>query len=175
MPDAPDPSTLANEKELMEMMLADPKISPRAKAYFEKNLALPLPIEIRHCFPQIRRFRNEPRQRAWLRSQPLDDNPMLHSCVVAYASDHMLLGTSLYSRGTLYSKTEMMASLDHSMWFHSDFKADEWLLYDMESRKAHGARAICFGRIYTTDGRLVASVAQEGLVRVSTVIPKSSL
>src|SRR5262249_60508336 len=98
------------------------------------------------------------RAMGWLR-----DEPAIHQCVLAYASDLMLLDavTIPYGR-TLFEPTIMAASLDHAMWFHRPFRADEWLLYAQDSPNAGGARGFARGLIYAQDGTLVASVAQEG-------------
>ncbi|GAB3922682.1 acyl-CoA thioesterase II [Kribbella albertanoniae] len=103
----------------------------------------------------------------WIRaSGKLPDDPALHACVLAYASDLTLLGASLLPHGIVIGDRRIQpASLDHALWFHRDFRADEWLLYDQTSPSASGARGFATGRLYTEDGRLVASVAQEGLIR----------
>ena len=103
----------------------------------------------------------------WIRATGrLPDDPAIHQCVLAYASDMTLLDTALMSHGrTLYDPRFMAASLDHALWFHRPFRADDWLLYTQESPNMHGARGFSRGLIFARDGTLVASVAQEGLVR----------
>jgi len=92
----------------------------------------------------------------------------LHQCVLAYASDMTLLDTSLLPHAVGGPDVEiMMASLDHAMWFHGPFRADDWLLYDQRTPAAVGARGLATGRVFTHDGRLVASVVQEGLIRLT--------
>ena len=108
--------------------------------------------------------------RVWFRADGrLPDDPLLHACVVAYASDLSLLDTTLSPHGLSIETTPgriMLASLDHAMWFHRPFRADEWLLYDQDSPVSHGARAFARGTIFAgSTGALVASVVQEGLVR----------
>ncbi|MPZ96118.1 MAG: acyl-CoA thioesterase II [Propionibacteriales bacterium] len=105
--------------------------------------------------------------RLWLRaSGELSDDRVLNTCVLTYASDLTLLGTALVPHGVLVSSRSVQtASLDHAMWFHRPFRADEWLLYDQGSPSAAGARGLALGRLFSADGRLVASVAQEGLIR----------
>jgi acyl-CoA thioesterase II len=105
--------------------------------------------------------------RLWLRaSGTLSDDRVLNSCVLAYASDLTLLGAALVPHGvSISAPTLQPASLDHAMWFHRPFRADEWLLYDQVSPSASGARGLAIGRVFTADGRLVATVAQEGLIR----------
>jgi acyl-CoA thioesterase-2 len=105
--------------------------------------------------------------RLWIRvNGELGDDPLLHRAAFTYASDMTLLGSSLVPHGMHVSHPKMQsASLDHTIWFHRPFRADEWLLYDQVSPSASGARGLAFGRLFTEDGVLVASVAQEGLIR----------
>ena len=99
----------------------------------------------------------------------LPDDPLLHACVVAYASDMTLLDSIvLPHRDAVMGGGLMMASLDHAMWFHRTFRADEWFLYDQESPSAGGARGLAAGHIFRVDGTLAVSVVQEGLVRTIT-------
>jgi acyl-CoA thioesterase-2 len=110
---------------------------------------------------------HEPRTAVWLRAAgALPDDPLLHVCVVTYASDITLLDSALLAHGKAWGRGEVVgASLDHAMWFHRPFRADEWLLYDQESPVATSGRALAEGRIFTADGRLAVSVVQEGLMR----------
>ena len=110
----------------------------------------------------------EPRQQSWIRADgALPDDPLIHVCVLAYASDLGLLAAALPPHGlSPLSGEVMLASLDHAMWFHRPFRADDWLYYANDSPIASGARALAHGEIYDRAGRLVASVMQEGLVRV---------
>jgi acyl-CoA thioesterase-2 len=109
----------------------------------------------------------------WLRADGrLPDDPLLHACVVTYASDLTLLDTVLSAHGLNPHRLAlssapgvMLASLDHAVWFHRPFRADEWLLYAQDSPVSHGARGFARGSIFTRAGSLVASVVQEGLVR----------
>ncbi|HZS15970.1 MAG TPA: acyl-CoA thioesterase II [Candidatus Dormibacteraeota bacterium] len=132
----------------------------------------PRPIDVRYAEPPVpaplRDGPSPPRQRVWIRADgSLPDDPLLHCCVVAYASDMTLLDTTLLPHGMSWNTgVAMGASLDHAMWFHRPFRADGWLLYDQDTPAAHGARAFARGSIFTQDGRLAVSVAQEGLVRV---------
>jgi acyl-CoA thioesterase II len=107
------------------------------------------------------------RQRVWLRAAgKLPDDPILHTCVLTYASDMTLLDTTILPHGGEYDEAHlMMASLDHAMWFHRPFRADEWLLYDQDTPSASGGRGLARGLVFTADGTLVASVVQEGLIR----------
>ncbi len=108
-----------------------------------------------------------PRQRVWMRADGvLPDDPVLHTCVLTYASDMTLLDTTLLPHGGSHLDDEvMMASLDHAIWFHRPFRADGWLLYEQDTPSATGARGLARGLIWTEGGDLVASVVQEGLIR----------
>jgi acyl-CoA thioesterase-2 len=103
----------------------------------------------------------------WLRAvAPLPDDPLIHRALLAYASDHGLLSAALLPHGVTYMQPGVrMASLDHAMWFHRDFRMDDWLLYRLDSPSASGSRGLSRGSIFTRDGQLVASTAQEGMVR----------
>lgn len=99
-------------------------------------------------------------------TRPLPDDPSIHRAVLAYLSDMTLLDTSLVTHGTtVFSPTVQAASLDHALWFHRPFRADDWLLYVQDSPNANGALGLTRGGIYARNGDLVASVAQEGLIR----------
>jgi acyl-CoA thioesterase-2 len=104
----------------------------------------------------------------WMRAiAPLPDNPVVHRALLAYASDHGLLRAAMLPHGLSFMSGEVRpASLDHAMWFHRDFRMDDWLLYVVDSPSAGGARGLCRGSLYSRDGRLVASTAQEGMLRV---------
>ena len=105
--------------------------------------------------------------RLWLRvNGTLGDGPLTHQAAFTYASDLTLLGSTLVPHGVqIWDPAVQSASLDHTIWFHRPFRADEWLLYDQHSPSASGARGLALGRVFTEDGRLVATVAQEGLIR----------
>ena len=103
--------------------------------------------------------------RMWVRfREKLPEDPMAHLAAFTYASDISLLGASLAVHDVNPAKA-MMASLDHTLWFHRPFRADEWWLYDQWSPSAHGGRGLAFGHVYTSDGTLVATAAQEGVIR----------
>ena len=131
----------------------------------------PRPIDLRHVRePPVVTGGGSPRppcQQVWFRADgTLPDMPLLHACVVTYASDMTLLDSILLAHGTSWLDPELMgASLDHAMWFHRPFRADHWLLYDQESPSASGARGLGQGRIYAEDGTHVVTVVQEGLFR----------
>lgn len=163
MPEVPAPEDLPTERDLLARLV--PHLPANIRSYFERER----PIEIRLVDPS-RYFEREARapvQHVWMRaSGGLPDDPALHQCVLAYASDFTLLETSLIAHGKLmFDRDIQLASLDHAMWFHRPFRADDWLLYAQESPNASGARALCRGSVFTRDGTLIASVAQEGLVR----------
>jgi acyl-CoA thioesterase-2 len=102
----------------------------------------------------------------WLRANgTLPDDPLVHVTVGAYVSDIALLGTTTMPHSSPGSKGFMMASLDHVMWFHREFRADEWLLFHLHSPSAMGARGFARGSVFGADGRLAMSIAQEGLIR----------
>ena len=117
--------------------------------------------------PSDRREPLPPRNRVWMRAVgKLPDDPVLHTCVVTYASDMTLLDTTLFPHGRSFVENDvMMASLDHAMWFHRPFRADEWLLYAQDTPSASGGRGLARGLFFSPDGDLVASVVQEGLIR----------
>lgn len=130
----------------------------------------PRPIDHRQIDyePLDRRDKLPPHQRTWLRANGvLPDSPVLHNCVLTYASDMTLLDTSILPHGLgAMDERLMMASLDHAMWFHRPFRADEWLLYVQDTPSASAGRGIARGLIYTRDGALAVSVVQEGLIRI---------
>jgi acyl-CoA thioesterase-2 len=159
-PDAPDPDSLPTFHERMapwKDKLGDWYTRPR-------------PIDMRFVDDPVRTKRGprEPEQQVWIRADgTLPDDPLLHACVVAYASDMSLLDSIFLAHGISWDDgTVMGASLDHAMWFHRPFRADEWLLYDQESPSSFGSRGLAAGRIFTRDGKHVVSVMQEGLVRL---------
>jgi acyl-CoA thioesterase-2 len=131
----------------------------------------PRPIDLRHIGsdPFSRKGQPSDGQRVWLRADGhLPDDPTLHACIVTYASDMTLLDTTVLPFGMSWETPGMqMASLDHAMWFHRPFRADDWLLYDQRPISTAGARGLAGGNIFTSDGTLAISVVQEGLVRVA--------
>jgi len=163
MPKVAMPEELPNEAEVRERIL--PMMPDPVRRYYERDR----PIELRPV--EYSRYLGEKfedgRFNVWIRATGrLPDDPAIHQCVLAYASDMTLLDTALVPHGrTLFEKTFMAASLDHALWLHRPFRADDWLLYAQDSPNLHGARGFARGLIFTRDGTLVASVAQEGLVR----------
>ena len=111
---------------------------------------------------------------AWFRADGnLPDIPALHKYLLAYASDFGLLTTSLLPHGkSVWQRDMQIASLDHTIWFHRPFRMDEWLLFAMDSPNASGGRGLCFAHVYNREGVLVATLAQEGLIRLREKIEK---
>jgi acyl-CoA thioesterase-2 len=163
MPDVPAPEELPTEIEIKGRVL--PTMPEAVRTYFERER----PIELRPVEYERYRGRKYPdgRFNVWIRTtKPLPDEPAIHRCVLAYASDFMLLDAALIPHGrTVFDKSIMPASLDHALWFHRPFRADDWLLYAQDSPSASSALGLSRGLIFARDGTLVASVAQEGLVR----------
>ncbi len=163
VPEVPGPEGIESELD-MARRLSD-KIPPPLR---DKLLCVK-PIEIRHLNPvnPFAPHRLPPEKYVWFRTRgPLPDDPAVHRYLLAYASDFNLVATALYPHGHTFWEPDMqVASLDHAMWFHRDFRMDEWLLYAMASPNAARARGLSIGRIFTREGRLVATVAQEGLMR----------
>jgi len=143
--------------------------SPEAAAFYR---AMPKPIDLRYIDdPPWQQHAKGPREsssRVWMRADgKLPDDPLLHVCVLTYASDMTLLDSVLVRHGLAPGLDDIsMASLDHAMWFQRPFRADEWLLYSTSSPSAAGGRGLAKGRFYAADGRLVCSVVQEGMIRV---------
>jgi acyl-CoA thioesterase-2 len=163
MPEAPDPETLPDPQELLAQ--AKDSLPREALEWLTRDRPIEVrPVAVGNPFKPVKR---PPRQLVWMRaSRRLPDDLLLHQCVVAYASDLSLLDTATLPHAIAWNDPHyLMASLDHAMWFHRSFRADEWLLYAQESPAAHGARGFTLGRLFTRDGRLVVSVAQEGLIR----------
>lgn len=160
MPDVPPPESL-------------PPFEERMRPWAHKMgdwYTRPRPLDIRYIDDppwNTGQGGRPPRQEVWMRADgDLGDDPLLHACVVAYASDTTLLDSILLRHHLSWDRTDLMgASLDHAMWFHRPFRADDWLLYDQVSPSAHGARGLATGTIFQADGTLVVSVAQEGLFR----------
>ncbi|WP_419995237.1 acyl-CoA thioesterase II [Streptomyces boninensis] len=170
MPAAPDPDTLPTAEESLPRyahLFADPGI-------VDKILEVRGAVDLRYAEPPpfvTAGQPREPRLQVWFRTNgklPDDADSMLHICLATYVSDMTLLDSVLlaHGRGGWAIGDVVGASLDHAMWFHRPFRADEWLLYDQESPTSQGGRGLGKGRIFSRDGRLVASVIQEGVVRV---------
>ncbi|MBX5482950.1 MAG: acyl-CoA thioesterase II [Myxococcaceae bacterium] len=163
MPQVDGPDGLPSQTELARRILD--QLPPPLRDRF----AAESPVEIRPIDPQnpMNPDVRPPHSAAWIRSNGrLPDDPALHRYLLAYASDFNFLSTAMYPHGVSWLKGGMqVASLDHAMWFHRDFRMDDWLLQVVESPSASGGRGLALARFYSRDGRLVASSAQEGLIR----------
>jgi len=166
MPEVPAPESLRSQPELVkEWLAAVPQVPPRIREAFERRTAVEFrPVEPRNpLVPQV----DPPRQSYWVRANgKLPDAPLLHACVLAYASDFSLLSTALRPHGVSWLTPGLaVASIDHTLWFHRPFRIDDWLLYAMDSPTAQGGRGLSRGQFFDRAGRLVVSVAQENLMR----------
>lgn len=163
MPAVTPPEDLPSEQDLKSRVL--PMMPDPVRKYYERERPIELrPVEFGRYLGQRQA---EGRFHVWFRiTDTLPDDPALHRCLLAYASDLTLLDAALIPHGrTVFEKEIMAASLDHALWFHRPFRADDWLLYAQDSPNASGGRGFSRGSVFTRDGRLVASVAQEGLLR----------
>ncbi|MEM7302960.1 MAG: acyl-CoA thioesterase II [Pseudomonadota bacterium] len=165
-PDQPTPDQLPSEQALKEKFL---HLAPEnVRKYWERER----PIETRAVSMEhyVSNRKLDPEQNVWFRAtSALPDNPALHAAILAYASDMTLLDTALFAHGKkVFDPDLQVASLDHAMWFHRPFRMDDWLLYSQDSPSTSGARGFTRGNIFSQDGTLVASTAQEGLIRVRT-------
>jgi acyl-CoA thioesterase-2 len=162
-PDVPGPEDLPDEAALRETMLRE--APENIRRYFERERPIELrPVDLRHY---LSTEPLEPVQHVWVRcTDRLPDDPALHRAVLAYLSDMTLFDTALFPHGlSVFNRAVQVASLDHAMWFHRPFRADEWHLYAQDSPTSFGARGLTRGSIFARDGTLVASTAQEGLMR----------
>jgi acyl-CoA thioesterase-2 len=163
MPKVPGPNELPSDEEIRKNIL--PSMPEQVRKYYERERPIELrPVEFARYTTRDHR---DPKFHVWIRSTaPLPADPAIHQCVLAYASDMTLLDTSLIPHGrTVFDQSIQAASLDHALWFHRPFRADEWLLYAQDTPNASGARGLSRGLIFAQDGTLVASVMQEGLIR----------
>jgi acyl-CoA thioesterase-2 len=162
MPQVPPPESVAPMAERIEKFFGAP-----APEFFRSN-----PIDLRFIGPLTFEAQRQPELRTdhnlvWLRADgDLPDDPLLHVCLMTYASDMTLLDSVLLRHGMSWLDGNISgASLDHAMWFHRQFRADRWLLYAQQSPASGGARGLAKGEVFTADGDLVVSVVQEGLIR----------
>ncbi|MBI0177312.1 acyl-CoA thioesterase [Bartonella apis] len=165
----PQPETLSGEHVIDQAILESAPENIR-NYWNEQRPFLIRPIDLEDY---LTRDKHQPVQRCWFKlNGKVASTRSLNSALLAYLSDMTLLDTSLIVHGlSIFTPGLIPASLDHSMWFHRPFSLDDWMLYDIESPNTHGARGLSEGYIYTRDGKLIASVAQEGLIRL--VEPKS--
>jgi acyl-CoA thioesterase II len=164
MPEVPDPESLPTFRERLEALFG-----PQDNDFFRKR-----PVDLRHVSPLSWEAARDPslatpESRVWLRVDgELPDDPLLHVCLMTYASDMTLLDTVLLNHALAWGDNKVKgASLDHAMWFHRPFRADQWLLFAQDTPNASGARGLARGEVFTQDGELVVSVVQEGLIRLT--------
>ncbi|MGH8191384.1 MAG: acyl-CoA thioesterase II [Rhodanobacteraceae bacterium] len=169
MPEVPRAEDLAPPTSLPAEELA--KLPPKLRRWLRTDG----PFEYRFVWPRdpLHPSKRPPYQHIWFRlSQHVDANPALHRALLAYASDFHLIGTALLPHGVSYLTPRLqLASLDHAMWFHRPFRVDDWLLYACESPTAQAARGLVRGQLFDSAGKLVASTAQEGLLRLRETKP----
>ena len=167
MPTVPPPLEVPTQEEAMAPYLHRLPSRLRTEAFGVRA------FEVRPDEPASDPFAptaRPPHRNVWMRARgPVPDDPALHAALFTYISDYFFLGTSLLPHGVSWMRPDMqVASLDHAMWFHAGFRVDDWLLYSMESPRASGGRGLVRGRIFTPDGKLVITSAQEGLIRKKT-------
>lgn len=163
MPEVPLPEDLPDFREMAGKIAG--QLPDIVRAYFLRERAIEIkPVNLDRYMPG---GSSTPGFSAWIRApQALPDDPVLHQCILSYASDMLLLDTSLVVHArSVFDQDIQSASLDHALWFHRPFRVDEWLLYAQDSPSASGARGFSRGLIFNRAGQLVASVAQEGLIR----------
>jgi len=164
MPEVPKPEDIEPAPAL------PPEVFARLPTKVQRWLSRMGPFEFRHVYPrdELNPPKRPPFQQVWFKlSERVGDAPELHRALLAYASDFHLLGTATFPHGISYYQPDVqMASLDHALWFHRPFRADEWLLYSIDSPSAQNGRGLARGLVYDRAGKLVASTAQEGLIRV---------
>ncbi|MCB1419107.1 MAG: acyl-CoA thioesterase II [Notoacmeibacter sp.] len=160
----PPPEEVLTEKELVKAFIDD--LPDNIRKWWERPRPIEMkPLQLEHF---TSRKRLEPRQNTWIRATgPVPDDPPLQAAVLAYLSDMTLLDTALFVHGrAVFDRDLQVASLDHSMWFHRPANLDDWMLYTQDSPSTQGGRGMTRGFLYGRDGTLIASMAQEGLIRV---------
>ncbi len=170
MPEAPAPDSVVDP--LAAVALLGEKAQKRLRGLIERIRPIEFrPLDLMRYAPPAPGVAREPRQSLWIRiGGALPDDPVIHRAALAYLSDMTLLDTALVAHGhTIFDGRHQVASLDHALWLHRPFRADDWLLYVQDSPNAHGARGLTRGLLYTRAGVLAASVAQEGLMRPTSV------
>ena len=165
MPEVPQPEDIAPAPAVPAEVMGT--LPPKVQRWLSRHG----PFEFRHVYTrdELNPPKRPPFQQVWFRlTEKVGDAPELHRALLAYASDFHLLGTATFPHGISYYQPNVaMASLDHALWFHRPFRADEWLLYSLDSPSAQGGRGMARGLVFDRAGRLVASTAQEGLIRVA--------
>jgi acyl-CoA thioesterase II len=173
-PEAPDPDSLPGPADLVKFV--DEKTRQRLQGFFDRIRPMEIrPIDLSRYARGAKGTPREPRQSLWIRiAGRLPDDPAIHRAALAFLSDMTLLDTALAAHGFSVSDPEFqVASLDHALWFHRPCRVDEWLLYVQDSPNACGSRGLTRGLLYSRSGALVASVAQEGLIRRRRSDPQS--
>ena len=163
-PDVPPPDELAELRDVPAASMQN--VPQKMRRYLKRKRPIEMkPVE---SVDLLTRAPREPRRHLWIRTvDDLPDDADLHRNLLAYISDYQLVGTTILPHGIRWEQDNVqMASLDHAMWFHRPFRADRWLLYCMESPNASGSRGLATGRFFDENGKLVASTAQEGLIRI---------
>lgn len=164
IPEVPQPEDIPTQKPPSPEIMA--QLSPKMQRWLSRMG----PFDMRPVYPRddLNPSKQPPYQQVWFKlHRTIGDDVNMHRAMLAYASDFYLLGTSTFPHAiSYYQPNVQMASLDHALWFHRPFRIDDWLLYSLDSPSASGARGLARGSIFTRDGQLVASVAQEGLIRV---------
>ncbi|KAI9308706.1 HotDog domain-containing protein [Cunninghamella echinulata] len=177
LPKVPEPETLPSaEDKMAEILASKDNLSPKYREYLQKQADEDRPVDYREINPDqitdddpwFTSGAAQSRRARWFRTRgKLNDDPRLHACVIAYMSDSAFLITAAQASGIKRRGFGMVASIDHSIYFHKFGRADEWLLYDMFSPQAGEGRGLTFGRIYTKSGELIATTSQEGLIRLT--------
>lgn len=167
MPEVPPPESLMSSDDFLRLQIKSDEVSEFRKMMMSSWLDDKIHVEKRPVDPEVYHYNRpgEPRRLVWVKAIGLiGDNQKMHQCVAGFISDIALLGATRQPAPTDY-KIGFMASLDHSIWFHTSFRADEWMLYDIQSPQCGGGKALVLGRIWRRDGVLAISVAQEGVIR----------
>ncbi|NWZ65114.1 ACOT8 thioesterase, partial [Acrocephalus arundinaceus] len=177
MPTVPPPEELLTQDELIQKYLQNPNVAEGYRKRLTKIQAQDVPIDIKPVNPPdiFSSEPQEPKQLFWVRARGYigETDMKVHCCVAAYISDYAFLGTALLPHRQY--RIKFMVSLDHSMWFHAPFRADHWMLYECESPWAGGCRGLVQGRLWSRDGVLAVTCAQEGVIRVEQTQNQSKL
>jgi acyl-CoA thioesterase-2 len=164
MPDVPGPDGLTDQREISEKVAAI--VPNKLRRYLTHER--PFLFRSVEAVDLLSPVKTQPLRHVWLKTvDAIGDEPGIHRNLLAYVSDYQLLTTAMLPHGVRFEQGNVqLASLDHALWFHRPFRIDDWLLYALDSPTATGARGFARGRFFTRDGRLVASTAQEGLIRI---------
>jgi len=187
MPEVPPPESLPSVEQYYHQLLSDPRCPEHWRPFIQRRTKSNSPIDARPVIasdffakfgpppaswarPKYPIIAETPRQAMWMKCKhTLPDDPAVHAAVLAYASDMNLLGTAKHDVSV--TDIAVIASLDHAMWFHRKFRADQWLLYYLESPRATDGRGLSYGGVFTQDGTLVVTVVQEGVLRLRSKSP----